>query len=178
MKYILDANVFIQAKNYYYSFEVCPGFWNWIDHVVAGGDVASIALVRDELLSGNDELAKWVGARKKASWFLTHDDAQTQRHLARIAESLQVGQYTEAAMNEFLRGADPWIVAKAKSIGAAVVTQEVREPNSRARVPLPNVCVAESVPFVNTFDLLRKMKAEFHFTPKTSPKKPRSTPGL
>lgn len=25
--YLLDANVFIQAKNQYYTFQICPGFW-------------------------------------------------------------------------------------------------------------------------------------------------------
>ena len=169
MKHLLDANVFIEAKNRYYSFEVCPGFWTWMDHVVAGGNVASIVMVRDELLSGNDDLADWVDDRKKASWFLAQEDTQTQTHFARIAASLQASQYTPAAVSQFLSGADPWLVAKAKTIGAAVVTQEAHEPRCRARVPLPNICTAESVPFVNTFELLHKLKVEFHFAPKVMP---------
>ena len=31
MVYLLDANVFIEAKNHYYRFEVCPAFWEWIE---------------------------------------------------------------------------------------------------------------------------------------------------
>ena len=27
MKYLLDSNVFIEAKNRYYAFDICPGFW-------------------------------------------------------------------------------------------------------------------------------------------------------
>ncbi len=27
MAYLLDANVFIQAKNLHYGFDFCPGFW-------------------------------------------------------------------------------------------------------------------------------------------------------
>jgi len=26
-KYVLDSNIFIQAKNTYYGFDLCPGFW-------------------------------------------------------------------------------------------------------------------------------------------------------
>ena len=26
-KYALDANVFIEAKNRYYRFNLCPGYW-------------------------------------------------------------------------------------------------------------------------------------------------------
>lgn len=173
MIYLLDANVFIQAKNLYYSFELCPGFWDWMDHIVVGGDVASIAMVRDELLKGNDDLAKWIKFRRKASWFLEHDDQHTQQHLGRIAASLQDCQYTQAATNKFLGGADPWIIAKAKSMGATVVTQETHEPGCKSRVPIPNICIAESVPFLGTFDFLRKMKAVFHFTAPSKRERPK-----
>ncbi|ANT65111.1 hypothetical protein Ptc2401_01341 [Prosthecochloris sp. CIB 2401] len=27
MTYLLDANVFIQAKNLHYGFDFCPAFW-------------------------------------------------------------------------------------------------------------------------------------------------------
>ncbi len=29
--YLFDANVFIEAKNRYYAFDICPGFWEWMD---------------------------------------------------------------------------------------------------------------------------------------------------
>jgi hypothetical protein len=28
--YLLDANVFIQAKNLHYGFDFCPAFWQWL----------------------------------------------------------------------------------------------------------------------------------------------------
>jgi hypothetical protein len=37
MAYLLDANVFIQAKNSYYGFDICPAFWEWIDQKSAEG---------------------------------------------------------------------------------------------------------------------------------------------
>ncbi len=27
-RYVLDANVFIDAHQNYYAFDICPGFWN------------------------------------------------------------------------------------------------------------------------------------------------------
>ena len=56
MAYLLDANVFIQAKNLHYSFDFCPAFWEWIDTEHAKGKVFSIEKVRDELIGGDDEL--------------------------------------------------------------------------------------------------------------------------
>ena len=29
--YLLDTNVFIEAKNRYYAFDIAPGFWTWLD---------------------------------------------------------------------------------------------------------------------------------------------------
>lgn len=55
--YLLDANVFIQAKNLHYGLDFCPGFWEWLDQAAASGRVASTREVFDELLAGDDELS-------------------------------------------------------------------------------------------------------------------------
>ena len=30
--YVVDSDVFITAKNLYYSFDICPGFWKSVVH--------------------------------------------------------------------------------------------------------------------------------------------------
>ena len=30
MAYLLDSNVFIQAKNLHYGLDFCPAFWDWL----------------------------------------------------------------------------------------------------------------------------------------------------
>ena len=30
MAYMLDADVFIRAKNLHYGFDFCPAFWDWL----------------------------------------------------------------------------------------------------------------------------------------------------
>lgn len=42
MAYLLDSDVFIQAKNLHYGFDFCPAFWAWIDERHAAGTVFSI----------------------------------------------------------------------------------------------------------------------------------------
>ena len=58
---LLDANVFITAKNLHYSFDVFPGFWNWLDDSAATGEIASTDMVYDELINQGDDLSDWVG---------------------------------------------------------------------------------------------------------------------
>ena len=37
-RYLLDANVFIQAKNLHYGFDFCPAFWDWLVDRNTGGN--------------------------------------------------------------------------------------------------------------------------------------------
>jgi len=55
-QYLLDTNIFIQAKNLYYGFEFCPAFWDWLVAQNQVGKVASIEKVAEELKAGDDQL--------------------------------------------------------------------------------------------------------------------------
>jgi len=77
MPYLLDANLFIQAKNLHYGFDICPGFWDWLIQANAQGKVYSIEKVEDELEAGNDELAAW--ARARGETFFLRPDMQVVR---------------------------------------------------------------------------------------------------
>ncbi len=74
MAYLLDTNVFIEAKNRYYGFDFCPAFWEWIDRANAAGHVFSIDKVAGELRGGDDELADWAHERTRG-FFLEGDPA-------------------------------------------------------------------------------------------------------
>jgi len=63
MAYLLDANVFIQAKNLHYSFDFCPAFWDGLDAGNAKATVYCVEKVHDELIAGDDELSQWARAR-------------------------------------------------------------------------------------------------------------------
>jgi hypothetical protein len=41
MTYLLDANVFIEAKNRYYGLDFAPGFWDWLTRRCSAGLVQS-----------------------------------------------------------------------------------------------------------------------------------------
>ena len=50
--YIVDSDIFITAKNRYYSFDVCPGFWKSVIHHHRKGRIFSVNKVRNELVAG------------------------------------------------------------------------------------------------------------------------------
>ena len=48
-RYLLDTNIFIQARNLHYGFDFCPAFWEWLIARNAAEVVGSIDKVADEL---------------------------------------------------------------------------------------------------------------------------------
>ncbi|MDE2975453.1 MAG: DUF4411 family protein [Gemmatimonadota bacterium] len=73
--YLVDSDVFITAKNLYYSFDLCPGFWRSVLHHHREGRVFSVDRVRSELLAGSrtDDLVQWVTDAVPSTFFLPVD---------------------------------------------------------------------------------------------------------
>lgn len=41
-KYIIDANVLMQAHRLYYAFPICPGFWDFVLQQHRAGRIVSL----------------------------------------------------------------------------------------------------------------------------------------
>jgi hypothetical protein len=54
-------------------------------------------------------------------------------------------------------GADPWLIAYAKTHDCCVVTQESYKDGVRKQVPIPNVCLEFEVQWVDTFGMMRRL---------------------
>ncbi|MEN8151707.1 MAG: DUF4411 family protein, partial [Planctomycetota bacterium] len=111
MTYLLDANVFIQAKNLHYGFDFCPAFWDWLDDACGRGLVTSIEKVGDELLAGGDDLAAWSQSRGEA--LFRRPDPTVVQALARVSTWVTDQGYEPAALHTFLQVADFFLVAEA-----------------------------------------------------------------
>lgn len=157
MTYLLDSNVFIQAKNLHYGFDFCPAFWDWIDLKRETGDVHSIEKVADELQAGADELADWAEAR--APLFLKLDDAVVPS-LATVSRWASAGTYEPAAVNTFLQVADYYLVAHAHAHDLTVVTHEIPSDSTR-KIKIPNACIGLGVPCISPYEMLRVERARF-----------------
>ncbi|QEO25618.1 DUF4411 family protein [Xanthomonas cerealis pv. cerealis] len=169
MAYLLDANVFIQAKNLQYGFDFCPAFWDWLVMKHAAGNVFSIRQVGEELQTGEDDLAVWAHARGDA-FFLPPDNAVLAA-AARVSAWVASQQYEPVAVNTFLQVADYWLVAFALAAGHAVVTHEV-PANSTRKIKIPNVCVGLGVRFLTPYQMLRQERARFVLGPPALPATP------
>lgn len=158
MAYLLDANIFIQAKNLQYGFDFCPAFWDWLADQNAAGLVFSIQQVGDELQAGEDELATWATAQGD-SFFLPPDNLVVPS-LATVSTWAAGQGYEPAAVSTFLQVADYWLVAFAAAHGHTVITHEVPSTSIR-KIKIPNACIGVGVRFMSPYQMLRHERARF-----------------
>lgn len=159
MAYLLDANVFIKAKNDEYGFELCPGFWAWLDQSNAAGIVFSIDAVRDELLGRGDELTDW--ARAKGADFFLRPDEDVVSNLQRLSAWARGADYTDGAKAEFLgSGADSYLLAHAMAHGHTVVTLE-QVDQRKSRIKIPEAAIPHNVKCLRPYEMLRIERARF-----------------
>jgi hypothetical protein len=158
MTYLLDANVFIQAKNLYYGLDFCPAFWDWLIANNKAGRVFSIEKVGDEIEAGGDELAPWAMAR--GTGFFIRPDAAMLPALSRVS-TWAIGQrYEPAAVNTFLQLADYYLVAYALTYGYTVVTHEIASTSTK-KIKIPDACIGLSIKCMTPFEMLRSERARF-----------------
>ena len=115
MAYLLDANVFIQAKNLHYGLDFCPAFWDWLIARNAAGLVFNIERVGDEIEAGADDLAKWAADRGPG--FFVKPDAAMLPALGSVSAWATGQHYEPAAVNTFLQVADYYLVAQSLAHG-------------------------------------------------------------
>jgi hypothetical protein len=159
MAYLIDANCLIQAKNLWYGFDFCPGFWDWIDNQNATGAIFSIDRIKGELLAGNDALKTW--AIPKGDSFFLPTDTNTVTSYNQIVSWANSVEFTTAAISDFMGVADGWLVAHALAHGYTVVSHEKLDINQKSRIKIPRTCNQFGVPCEDLFKVLRDNGARF-----------------
>ncbi len=162
--YLLDADVFITAKNLYYGFDLCPGFWAGLIKHHHEGRIFSVDRVRSELLVGpkTENLVEWVRNEVPKEFFLDVDsDEVTEAYTEIMLWAQRHPQYFDYAKAKFATGADGWLVAHARIHGGTVVTLEQPAPHSKREIKLPDVCDQFDVGHENPFSMLKELGVQF-----------------
>jgi hypothetical protein len=162
MAYLLDTNVFIEAKNRHYGFDFCPAFWDWVHQAHRRGIVFSIDKVAGELNAVDDDLAAW--ANQRTSGFFLEADVGLIPSLQTTSTWANGVGYDPAAIVTFLQDADYYLVAHAHAHRHVVVTHEV-VANSTKKIKIPNACLGLGVRYLNPFEMLRAERARFVLAP-------------
>ncbi|HXO18800.1 MAG TPA: DUF4411 family protein [Thermoanaerobaculia bacterium] len=158
MAYLLDADVFIRAKNLHYGLDFCPAFWDWLVAGNAAGEVFSVEKVGDEVRAVADELSEWAEARQTT--FFLRPDAAVFPSLERVSRWAEGQRYEPSAVSTFLQVADYFLVAQAHAGTHTVVTHEIPSPSTR-KIKIPDACIGLGIKCMTPFQMLRLERARF-----------------
>jgi len=156
--YLLDADVFVRAKNLHYGLDFCPVFWNWLIRENQAGKVYSIEKVGDEIEAVQDELSEWAATRGDG-FFLPPDEA-TLRSFAAVTAWVQGQHYDASAISTFLQKADYYLMSQAHAGKHTVVTHEVPSA-STYKVKIPDMCIGMRIKCMSPYEMLRHECARF-----------------
>lgn len=110
--------------------------------------------------NSEDPLSVWATS-KFENWFMSTDDTEVFASYTEIISWVQKqNQFHDYAKSEFARVADSWLIAYAYTYNHTIVTHEQYSRDIRKRVLIPNVCRAFSIPYLNTFEMLRRLESK------------------
>lgn len=163
MRYLLDSDALIAAKNLHYRPDFCQGFWEWIEHGCLAQKLFSIDTVYKELRSGDptDFLHGWSKqVNDDNGFFLSTKGCLGE--WGRLVNWVTSKNYRQGAIDKFLNpeAADAWLIAFALSNQDinkyTIVTNEASAPLSFKSIKLPDAAKAMGIPVMGLYDLLSK----------------------
>ena len=118
--------------------------------------------MRKELARGKDALATWVRDRVPDEFFASVADEQVREAYSCVIKWAEDHtQYSRAAKQAFAAAADPWLVAFAHANHCDLVTYEVSQPTSKARIKVPDAAGSFHVECLPPYVMLRQLRVRF-----------------
>lgn len=148
----------MEAARLYYSFELAPGFWEWLISDAMRVQIASVEAVRDEIGNGTGDLVNWVNKAVPADFWRppTRATLDAAKELSSWATDPDRA-FRQAAVDQFLDSCDYWLIAEAMASGLRVVTREVSAPGSKKSIKIPDACLCFGVSCEQPFAVYQEL---------------------
>ncbi len=151
--YCLDTNTLSQIYRFYYR-DRFPSFWVRFHSVVGSGRASSVSEVEAELRGPVGLSSAVQELRQLNQGFFSVPSAVEQDFVGEIFGIPHfLGLLNAKAIAKGTPVADPFLIAKAATMGMCVVTEEVLRPNA-ARIP--NVCGHFGIQCINLEQLMER----------------------
>ena len=159
-RYWVDANSFIWGAREPYPMPGAMAYWNWFEKMVAAGKITSHKQAINEVLAGEkkgqvEEIVSWVKTRQGKLIDSAPDSQECQALVGELCE-FSYNKFGAAKTAEFTKGADLWLIARAKLDDGAVVTQE----SDKKLVRIPTVCAQFNVRYRTLFQMNKELKID------------------
>lgn len=160
-KYLIDTNIFIESAYRFYAFDICPGFWEFLEKCSQTDYIKSIDKVYSEITSSKPELQDFREILKSAGFFLSKDKINPKSYM-KVSQKLVEMKYSKSAIEKFSSGADYFLIALALQETYTIVTHETKSGNNATHIiKIPNVCEQLGVSCIDIAEFLRCERAKF-----------------
>ncbi len=157
MKYCIDASALIDLGERHYPehLTIFAPIWNDLYSGIDDGEIVSVDYVKKELEEKADDWrTKFLS--KASNMFLI--SANVEMHFGAVVSEIESGEkfLANKARDRFMTGADPWLIALARSIGECTVISAETKPI--AAYGLGAVCDALGVLHINLIEFFKARK--------------------
>ena len=136
-----DTSAFINGQRDLFLPGTFGILWEQIANMIEAGEVLAVDEVKREVKKKDDDVARWVLARRGLFIPLEHDIQNATKEVLAACPRLM------AQHGANRNSADPFVVGLALARGGTVVTQET-PANSEKKPRIPDACRAVDVPWM------------------------------
>ena len=162
VRFLLDANCFIEPSKTCYPFCFAPAFWESLLRGHTEGMVFTLSEVKKEI--SEDDIKAWFERKNFPDSFILTETVETIQNYATMQNWVQQHSFfTSSEKSKFAnKKADGYLVAHAKAHDMIVVTQEklIVDPKT-TKVKIPNLCQQFDVEYINLFEMLKQLNVRF-----------------
>ena len=148
-RYSIDTSALIDGWTGYYPPDVFPGMWEKLEELADQGILIASEEVLHELERKEDELHKW--AKQRPHMFVPFDEP-----VQKAVREILCTHRNLLKQGKTRSGADPFVIAVARTRQCTVVTGERPSGNPQNKPHIPDVCRAYSIRYLSLLDLLRE----------------------
>lgn len=160
-KYLIDTNIFIESAYRFYAFDICPGFWYFLNKASNSENIKSIIKVYEELQPDKKELENFKEELRNKNFFLQIENIKYESY-KKVSIALQKMKYSKEAVNKFSSGADYFLIALAYQESYIIVTHESKSKTIlKNQVKIPNLCEQLDIECIDIAEFLRREKVQF-----------------
>lgn len=148
MKYSIDTSALVDWWVRFYPPQNFPTLLAHVEALIAAGDLRASKEVLEELQRQDDDLAKWA---KEHPALFVEDNEPVQD----VVTALMDEYFNPDKPDKGINGADPFVIALAKSGNPAATVVSGEKPGSRENPKIPYVCDQEKVPHITFLGLIQ-----------------------
>lgn len=154
VRYCIDTNVLIEPWRKYYSYSICPDYWDIIDQLGQEEIIFCTEEVAREIQKSDDDLTNWL---KERSFLIRPINESVQSYLIDILSKFP--RLVDTSKRRSM--ADPWVIAHAMAEDAVVVTKEFAT-DSLKKVKMPDVCKYYDIRCIDDHQLVLELGIKFN----------------